>query len=493
MGPDAHPEGGNVARRDVRHGRRRARLLPLVLLLCLVVAAAAVWRYDVLDRWLDPAAPTDPSAIAPPEELSLPPVVDPSAVAEEPAGGPVAAQAVRRAIARALRDEDLGPHVVAAVGELDGTGVLARIGPKGPLPVPASTTKVVTAVAALLAMDPDTTFSTSVVEDGPRGIVLVGGGDPLLASEPTRAGGDEDRAVWPDRADVRTLARETAAALKAEGRTRVRVGYDTSLFSGPADNPRWRADYVPDGVVSPTTSLWVDEGRPAEGFGRVADPALTAATVFAGELSRRGIQVVGVPRERAAPDGATELASVTGAPLSQIVEHVLAVSDNEAAEVLLRHVGLATEGVGSVEAGRRGVVRLLGEAGVDLGRTRLWDGSGLSRQNRMEPAALLDVLRLAASGEHPELRAALTGLPVAGFTGSLTDRFDTGAPEGRGRVRAKTGTLTGVTSLAGLAVDRAGRTMVFAMFADKVPVEDTLGARDAMDAAAAALGACRCG
>ncbi|MEV7429994.1 D-alanyl-D-alanine carboxypeptidase/D-alanyl-D-alanine-endopeptidase [Nocardioides sp. NPDC092400] len=489
-----------MARRDARHGSRRARLLPLVALLVLAVAAAAAWRYDVLDRWLEPDRPADPAAIAPPEDLALPPAVEPAAVAEPLAApGPVAAAAVRRAIAGDLRDEDLGRHVLAAVAPLEGAGVLVRTGSGSPLAVPASTTKVVTSTAALLAMDPDTVFTTRVVEDGARGIVLVGGGDPFLASGPPDAPDapdapdSSDGPVWPERADVTTLARATADALAAEGRTRVRVGYDTSLFSGPEASPRWRADYLPDGVVSPITALWVDEGRPAEGFGRVEDPALTAATVFAGVLARRGIEVVGVPRERVAGDGALELASVSSAPLSQVVEQVLEVSDNEAAEVLLRHVGLAAEGEGSFAAGRRGVVRLLGEAGVDLGRSVLWDGSGLSRQNRMDPAALLDVLRLAAADEHPRLRAVLTGLPVAGFTGSLSDRFDTGAPEGRGRVRAKTGTLTGITSLAGLAADREGRLMVFAMFADKVRVEDTLEARDAMDAAAAALGACRCG
>lgn len=480
-----------MARRDARHGPRRARLLPLVLLLVLAVAAAGTWRYDVLDRWLEPGRPADPAAVAPPPELDLPAVAAAPVVAEEAVGpGPVAAAAVRRAIRPHLADEDLGRHVLAAVGPLDGAGVLARSGSGAPLAIPASTTKIVTSVAALLAMDPATRFTTRVVDAGPRGIVLVGGGDPFLASEPA---GPDDGPAWPERADVTTLARATADALVSEGRTRVRVGYDTSLFSGPEVSPRWRADYVPDGVVSPITALWVDQGRPAEGFGRVEDPALTAATVFAGVLARRGVEVVGVPREQAAPAGAAELASVRSAPLSQVVEQVLVVSDNEAAEVLLRHVGLATEGSGSFAAGRRGVVRLVGEAGVDLGRSVFWDGSGLSRENRVEPAALLDLLRLAASDERPELRPVLTGLPVAGFTGSLTDRFDTGAAEGRGRVRAKTGTLTGVTSLAGIATDREGRTMVFAMLADRVRVEDTLEARDAMDAAAAALGACRCG
>ncbi|WP_435742710.1 D-alanyl-D-alanine carboxypeptidase/D-alanyl-D-alanine endopeptidase [Nocardioides sp. SYSU DS0663] len=478
-----------MARRDARHSRV---LVVLVLLVAVAAGTAGAWRYGALDPWLGPATPTDPARVAPPEGLDLPAVVDPPEVAGPPsAPGPATARAVRRALAPYLSDEDLGPHVLAAVAPLDGAGVLLRSGRgRGELAIPASTTKVVTGAAALLAMDPGTRFETSVVTDGRgavSGVVLVGGGDPFLARRPAAP----DEPTWPERADVATLARETAAALVAEGRRRVRVGYDASLFTGPAESPRWRADYVPDGIVSPVSALWVDEGRPTEGSGRVADPARAAAGAFAAALRRSGIEVAGAPQPREAPADAEQLAVVRSAPLGQVVEQVLAVSDNEAAEVLLRHVGLAVEGEGSFAAGRRGVERVLAGAGVDLGRSVLWDGSGLSRESRLDPVALLDVLRLAGSEE--ELRPVLTGLPVAAFTGSLADRFQTAPPAGRGRVRAKTGTLTGVTSLAGTATDLAGHTFVFALMADRVREEDTLEARDAMDAAAGALGACRCG
>ncbi len=78
------------------------------------------------------------------------------------------------------------------------------------------------------------------------------------------------------------------------------------------------------------------------------------------------------------------------------------------------------------------------------------------------------------------------GLPVAGFTGSLETRFEDAAPQGRGRVRAKTGTLTGVSALAGVATDLDGNPMVFVLMADRVALEDTLDAREALDALAAA-------
>src|SRR5690606_32014772 len=101
--------------------------------------------------------------------------------------------------------------------------------------------------------------------------------------------------------------------------------------------------------------------------------------------------------------------------------------------------------------------------GVPLRGSVLYDGSGLSRDNRLDPRVLVDLIRLAADDEHPELRAVVTGLPVAGFTGSLTDRMDQGPRDGLGRVRAKTGTLTNVASLAGVATDVDGTAMAFVL------------------------------
>lgn len=492
----------DVSGRDRGHGGRRAlrqalgralRWIGVLLVLGLVVGGAAVWHYDLSDPLLDrvfgpqPDEPPGPDAIAPPPRLDLPPLAAPGRVAAPVTVAPrLSAAAVRRTLAPYLDDPDLGRHVEATVAPLAGGPNLFGTGDE--VAVPASTTKLFTAAAALIALGPDATFETEVVAAGRGGIVLVGGGDPFLASGPP----EDLESVYPVRADVLTLADATAAALLAEGRRRVRVTYDDTLFTGPTASPNWEKDYIPDGVVSPVSSLWIDEGRPAEGFGRVPDPALTAATVFAGALSRAGIEVVGPPEPAAAPASAPRLASVTSAPLSQIVERILDVSDNEASEVLLRHIGLATVGEGSFDGGRRGVLRTLGVQGVDLAGSTLYDGSGLSRDSRLAPSALVDVLRLAASPDQPQLKPVVTGLPVAGFTGSLAARFEEGDPEGRGRVRAKTGTLTGVSSLAGIVVDLDGNPMVFVLMADRVRLAQELDARDALDNAAAALGACRC-
>ena len=113
--------------------------------------------------------------------------------------------------------------------------------------------------------------------------------------------------------------------------------------------------------------------------------------------------------------------------------------------------------------------------------------------DRLNTSTLAAVVRLSTSHEHPELRSVMTGLPVAGFTGSLAYRFDKGPVEARGRVRAKTGTLTGVHALAGLADDASGARMVFVLDADRVRLLKNLEAQTLIDRIAGALGACRCG
>ena len=110
----------------------------------------------------------------------------------------------------------------------------------------------------------------------------------------------------------------------------------------------------------------------------------------------------------------------------------------------------------------------------------------------LRPATLTSVLEVAGSADHPELRAVLSGLPIAGFTGSLEYRFDATDP-GRGFVSAKTGTLTGVSGLAGMVTDRTGTPLIFALLADQIEPVDTLGARSALDDVTSALAACRCG
>ena len=470
--PDAHDAGGG-------RGRPWLRWLVVVLLLALLAGAGAAYQLGALDRWLvdEPDPATQPAEVPAPEGLELPALTTPPPVAVRAHGGVLPSRRdVRKALVAGLDDHGLGRDVHALVSDVATGRTLFSDGRGGA--TPASTLKLLTCTAALQALGPEHRFETSVVRRG-HTVTLVGGGDPLLAREP----GDPD--AWPHVADLSTLARRTAHALRADGVRRLRLGYDATLFTGPADSPAWEKSYVPDGVVSPISALWVDEGRTAGSYTRVADPAATAATEFAADLRKAGLRVATQVRPQRAHG--QQVAAVESPPLSEVVEHTLSLSDNEAAEVLARQVGLAAGGAGSFDGGVRGVTRTLEDLGVDLRGATIHDGSGLARSDRLDPRTLVDVLRAAAT--HDRLRAVLTGLPVAGFTGSLAYRFDQVPAAGVGRVRAKTGTLTGVSALAGIVQTADGRTLAFFLDADEVRLKHTLDARDALDRLAARLAA----
>jgi D-alanyl-D-alanine carboxypeptidase/D-alanyl-D-alanine-endopeptidase (penicillin-binding protein 4) len=477
-----HPSGPGVA----------ALWLPTLLVLALLGGAAAAYRFDLGPRylgWYGDDVTQDPTAVAPPPGLEFPARSAPAEIAA-PAPPPslVRASAVEAALAEGLRDKTLGKHVVAAVGDLGGDGPVWTHDDDQFLP--ASTTKLLTSTAALAALGPDTTFTTRVVAGRtPREVVLVGGGDPYLASKPLTP--EEELTAYPERADVVTLARATARALT--GRKRVRVVYDDSLFTGPTNNPKWRADYVPDDIVTPITALWVDRGAAPTGYDRSDDPAFTAAATFASALRQAGVKVAGDPTRGVAAPGAATLASAESASVAQLVERLLDVSDNETAEVLAHHVGLAVSGDGSFAGGAAGVLSTLQSLGIETRTDVVYDGSGLSRHNRLSPATMLQVLQVAARPDLPDLRTLITGLPVAGFTGSLADRFASADVAALGDVRAKTGTLSGVSSLAGLVTGRDGTQMVFVLAVDRTGKARESDVEAALDNLAADLAACRCG
>jgi serine-type D-Ala-D-Ala carboxypeptidase/endopeptidase (penicillin-binding protein 4) len=172
---------------------------------------------------------------------------------------------------------------------------------------------------------------------------------------------------------------------------------------------------------------------------------------------------------------------------------MLEESNNVIAENLARQVALATAQPASFGGAAQAVIRELKRLGVTTG-IRLVDGSGLSPRDSIAPVTLVKVLELAAG--HPAYRALLAGLPVAGFSGTLSageSVFSGISGAALGSVRAKTGNLGTVTSLAGLAYDKSGGVLVFALMADQVPSAGLLDeAADAIDAAASALAGCGC-
>ena len=407
---------------------------------------------------------------------------------------------LQSALAGPLSAGALGPQVSAIVTDPATGQILWSQHPDQPQ-TPASTTKLVTSAAALAALGPDATFTTKVVRGTtPNSIILVGGGDPTLAVHPFPAG------QYPSPATLAGLATTTARALRADGQSTVSLGYDASLYTGPGLAPGWPAAYVSTGNVTPISALEVDQGRlttsgapeddddPYNLRARTSDPAGMAAAAFAALLTADGIHVTGSPAARKAQPYARTLASTNSPPLSAIVQQMLQESNNVIAENLARQVALKDNQPASYSGAAAAVTAELSRLGISTSGLHLVDGSGLSPQDAIAPATLVKVLQLATA--NLRIRALLTGLPVAGFSGTLSAGQSVFAGIGGpalGSVRAKTGNLGTVTALAGLATDRTGRTLAFAFMADKIPAAGKLRtAANAMDDAAAALANCGC-
>ena len=402
------------------------------------------------------------------------------------------------ALAGPLSAPALGPHVSALVADpVTGRVLLSEHGSR-PM-TPASTTKLATGLAALAVLGQNARLTTKVVRGAtPGSITLVGGGDPTLAVNPFPA---QD---YPQPATLASLAKATARTLRAQGHRTVVLGYDTSLYTGPGLAPGWPAAYVTAGDVTPIVSLEVDQGRltaagqpedsddPYNLAARSQDPAGMAASAFTELLTADGIHVTGSPRPQTATTKTT-LASVTSPPVSALVAQMLEESNNVIAENLARQVAVATGQPASFSGAAQAVVKELKRLGVTTG-IHLVDGSGLSPRDSIAPVTLVKVLELAAGNQ--KYRTLLAGLPVAGFSGTLSageSVFSGISGAALGSVRAKTGNLGTVTSLAGLAYDKSGGVLVFALMADQVPSAGMLDeAADAIDAAASALASCGC-
>jgi D-alanyl-D-alanine carboxypeptidase/D-alanyl-D-alanine-endopeptidase (penicillin-binding protein 4) len=336
----------------------------------------------------------------------------------------------------------------------------------GNLPlVPASNEKLAVAYAALVTLGPTYRFETDVLgrgeQDGAiwRGsLVLVGHGDPTLSS-----------------ADLATLARQVRAA----GIRRVTRGVfgDESLFDARRTGMGWKSWFYVN-ECPPLSALTVDRGRY---YGRASrDPAVAAALLFSNALHRAGVAVdgAGVGKQR---DDDVPLAAVESAPLSQILAWMGRVSDNFTAEILLKQLGTSDDAVGTSARGAAVVRTALAEAGVPLAGLRLVDGSGLSSLDRLTARSLAALLR--AAWADPVVRPYLLGsLPVAGISGTLSNRMR--RPPARGNVQAKTGT----TSLASALSGYVKRRYVFSVLQNGRPVS-TYWARKAQDRFATALAA----
>ncbi len=376
-----------------------------------------------------------------------------------------------------LQDPGLGAGVSAEVVDVASGEVLLDQDASAPS-VPASTAKLLTAVATLTTLDAAQTLPTTVVAGAAPGVVVrVGGGDPTLSrTSPSQ--------TYPGAPTVADLAAQVTAALPA-GSPVSRIVVDGSLFTGPLTAAGWGPADAPSSYAAPVTATAVDGARVSPGAQvRSGQPGIDAGVALADALGAPGATVV----LGEAPSGARTLATVQSAPVGRLVEQTLSMSDNVLAEALARQVALARDLPASFAGAAEAVVAALDEAGVDVSGVALADGSGLSLLDQVPAGVLTELVAGAADGSLQGASAMLSGLPVAGYDGTLSDRGD--ADTAPGVVRAKTGTLLGVHALAGTAVTADGRLLAFAVIADESGSEAI--AEAALDAVATALAACGC-
>ena len=441
--------GGDGEAPPQRHRRLPAWVVPVLLGLAglAAVAGALALNGDTTAAALDAPAPTTPvlSARRAPELVAAP-VAD------------------RRLAADLDSWIAQSPSNSCLVVEASEDTLFAH-NPTLPL-AGASTQKLVTATALLLARDPDDHLETVVGAAAPpaAGIVagdlyVVGGGDPLLATPAyaSTLNGNHGGFLTVDPAQL-------ADAIVAAGVTRIEgsiVG-DDSRYDSERYNPAWPSRYRSQAVVGPVSALNINDGfgfyfddGAGPGGGRTLDPPTNAAAVLTQLLRQRGVAVGGEAHAGQAPEGLAAIATFPSRTVRELVAEMLTDSDNDTAEMALKEIGATTSGSGTWAAGTAAVTSLLSEAGVDVQGTNIVDGSGLSDTDRLNCQLLVDLLTRPETG--PVL---VEGLAVAGESGTLVDRWDETPVEGR--LRAKTGTLNTVTALAGRVDPLQGGTLSFA-------------------------------
>ena len=329
--------------------------------------------------------------------------------------------------------------------------------------IPASTQKLLTATTAVMVLGPDFHYETKAVAAAApsAGTVpqlwLVGAGDPLLGtadyvaylqSQPTT------------RDDVVTTRLESLAdGIVMAGVRSIPGGVigDDSRYDQQRYVPSWPASYRTEPNIGPLGALTVNGGYKLAG-GRVTpvdDPALYAAQTLTQLLAARGVQVGPPKAHQPAPAGATAVASVSSPSLHDILVSDLRSSNNLPSELLAKELGVRAAGQGTTVAGTHVVTTTIQGLGIPTTGLNLVDGSGLDRGNRVSCTTLARVLDLASE---PAFHTVLDGLPVAGASGTLVVLQGPGLT---GKLRAKTGSLNGVSGLAGLLDN--GRALRFAV------------------------------
>jgi D-alanyl-D-alanine carboxypeptidase/D-alanyl-D-alanine-endopeptidase (penicillin-binding protein 4) len=393
--------------------------------------------------------------------------------------------------------------------------------------VPASNMKLFTTALALTRLGPDYRFVTRLLSDSSGNLVLAGGGDPSLSGrdypyrkEPTgrpplaaleqlldeaiasglkQVDGDiigddtlypwvpyppnwsQDDALGADGAPVSALTLNDnviALRIRAGDKPGDPVGVtpwpaveyfsiDNRIVTGELRSAR----HIEVSRIPGSRQILLSGSIPAasplafEGLA-VDDPALFAACALYDVLSRRGVEIRGVPLARhrspgeVQPPAAGRLwATRTSPPLSELLQVLDKVSQNLHAELMLREVGRIKGSDGTRESGMKVMETLMRDIGAPADEVHVDDGSGLSRNAEVTPRLVTRLLSYMAAAEQKDVWMSL--LPVGGEDGTLSHRLC--CTSDSRNIQAKTGTLSRAVALSGYADSKTGGKLAFSI------------------------------
>jgi len=450
----------------------------IVLVLAAVLPAVALWGTY---RFADARVSDGESAPVVDASVAVPPPTDVLTT------GMLTLRRLPTIVAREQSLDDFALEVAAFTGALNDrscTAVSVDGLPVGDhnasVPViPASNQKIVVAAVALERLGADFRYTTEVraAREPTGGVVegdlyLVGGGDPLLSSD------------WYPTSNLERYPVTSPTSLDALADDVVAAGVQTVTGAVIGDGTRYDDEFFAPGWGvgvagldgGPYDALLVNDSRVLGEELRANDPSAGAAREFARLLAERGVEIAGAPASGAAPETSTALAETQSAPLADVVGEMLANSDNNTAELMVKEIGLDSGGAGpgTRQAGLDAMTGQLRSWGIDTTGTVMADGSGLSLDNRLTCAALLNVLQRFDPGS-----PVGAGLPVAGESGTLADVFVDHPLAGR--LRGKTGTLNNppfnedppaVKALAGYVPVDGGGAVEYALILNGPTISD---------------------
>ena len=391
-------------------------------------------------------------------------------------------------------DEKKAEKLITALGESEGTGnfSVAIAAADGTIAAernldterePASTTKTLTAFAAVHTLEMSGTLDTEVYlthADTSPTIVLQGHGDMLLGE------GQNDPSHINGRAGLATLVQNTAQSLRQRGIDQVALAVDDLLFGDDNTSTALEQNNDGDAMYTPLSSMAVDGGRMR--YGLTADPdaftdyptlsrttASDAAQTFRSLLTQQGITVTD-SSDTSGTEASARIAKVSSAPLNEVMAFMLRHSDNTLAELFARLTALKLGLGNSMDADIQAVVQVLRANDIPTDGLHLTSCSGLAAGTRLRIPTLLAVQR-SLVGLDDGGAAEIEGLSVPGLTGTARNRAAN--DDIKGLARVKTGSLGGVRALVGNVSREHGGVLLFAVIVNDS--SDELAANNAID------------